>query len=70
MSQETKELKNNVKWLKNGLVVGYGYSAGEEGYVDPKLEKTFREENKEGKLEENKYNLLKYLVKNDFVEEL
>jgi|JI81AbrownRNA_FD_contig_121_273330_length_1144_multi_3_in_0_out_0_2 hypothetical protein len=64
---EVKELKNNVKWLKNGLVVGYGYSEGEEGYINPKAEITIREE-KEGKLVENTENTLKYLIKKEFVE--
>lgn len=66
---EVKELKNNVKWLKFGVSVGYGYAAGEEGYVDPKAEITIREE-KEGKIVETTENTLKYLIKKEFVEAL
>ena len=66
---EVKELKNNVKWLKMGVNVGYGYAKGEEGYVDPKAEITLREE-KEGKIVETTENTLKYLIKKEFVEAL
>lgn len=66
---EVKELKNNVKWLKMGVTVGYGYAEGEEGYVDPKAEIKLREE-KEGKIVETTENTLKYLIKKEFVEAL
>lgn len=66
---EVKELKNNVKWLKMGVSVGYGYAKGEEGYVDPKAEIKLREV-VEGKLTTTTENTLKYLIKKEFVEAL
>jgi len=63
------ELKANVKWLRNGLNAGYGYNAGEEGYVDPKLTTTYKKV-VEGKEVEETMNTIKYLVKFDFVEEI
>ena len=69
MSEKT-EVKNNVKWLKNGLAVGYGYNENEEGYVDPKAEITIREEDKNNKVTSTTHNTLEYLIKKDFVEKL
>jgi len=78
MADKTEnEVKPNVKWLRNGLNAGYGYNAGELGYVDPKLTTTYVKEDKgnivkdaDGKPLKETMNTIKYLVKFDFVEEI
>lgn len=64
------EVKNNVKWLKNGLIVGFGYHANEEGYIDPKSEMELRSIDEKGKEVVSTVNTIKHLTKENFIEVL